>query len=326
MKPSYTITIFIVIGILSVYGFFEGAKETSSAITPSPMYSRNPKESSHWFLADVPSPNAVVLLIHGLNQKPSMWKDMIVFLNSLGAHVYRLTLKGHGGGPFEDMTSVTADAWRQNVIDAYNDMDSRFHDIPKILVGYSTGALVALDYQLIQGHVCFAKQILFAPAIALQDYTFLLKPLTYLASYLPSQSPEAYRANFKGTAMAAYRAMFKLLDKVENTGDYQAINTDTLIFINPEDELIDYEGLIKLREVHHLDTWIMAPILNQKTDLEPATRHLIIDSMSLGRDGWTYVTSTMNEFYRKRNHATTHLKVANQIAMNSTVASSMPVQ
>jgi esterase/lipase len=296
MKRSFIITVLMITGILTVYGVFDGVKETRGALTEAPSYSLNPEESSRWFFADTHTPRAVVLLIHGLNQKPSMWKDMVLFLNHLGAHVYRLTLKGHGGGPFQDMASVTADAWRQNVIDACKDMESHFKDTPKILVGYSNGALVGLDYELAQGHSYFKKQILFAPALALHSYTSLVRPLTYIASYLPSGSPASYRANMKGTAMAAYRAMFDLLDKMDSTQDFAAINTNTLVFINPDDELVDFDGLVTLTETRDLDNWVLAPVVNQKSRVKPGVRHLIIDSASLGHEAWDDVTSLMAEF------------------------------
>ncbi|MBU0995286.1 MAG: alpha/beta fold hydrolase [Proteobacteria bacterium] len=253
-------------------------------------------EMSQWFFAETDNPKALVLVIHGLNQKPSKWKEMISFLNSIDMHVYRLTLKGHGGAPFEDMETITADAWRDDFINGYCRIEYLFPELPKILLAYSTGALVAIEYQQAHHTSLFDKQILLAPAISLRFYVYLIKPFTSVYSYIPSGSPEAYRANQKGTSMAAYQALFDLLKDFDGQIDRQLLDTETIILTSPKDELVSLKGIRDMLQQNQTNKWAVMPIQIEESTLTPAYYHLIIDSASLGDSGWKLMTKKIKDF------------------------------
>ena len=248
-----------------------------------------PDEMSQWFLSDADDVKGVILIIHGLNQKPSKWMDMIQFLNTKNFHVFRLTLKGHGGARFKDMMQVDADTWLEDIDAATTEIQQKFPKTKKILLAYSLGALSALEYQLKTGKQVFQKQLLLAPAIRLKDYVFLVKPLIRIFPSIPSRSPEEYRANPFRTASAAYQAMFSLLNDFSHRDGFSHINSDTLVLMRTSDELVSYAGIKDWIETTGMTRWQIKEIPDAQSGPGRQFRHLILDRDSFGQKGWTYV-------------------------------------
>lgn len=245
-----------------------------------------PAEMSRWFAADTENPLGAVLLVHGLNQKPSRWQDLIIRLNSMGFHVFRLTLQGHGGAPFENMKAVDAEIWLHNLQAGYCQIEQRYPELKKVLVAFSLGALAAQEFQLACGRRLFSRQVLLAPALRPKSYVPFIKPLVHLLTVIPSRTPRDYRANSNGTASAAYRALFRLMERFDARADYQAINTDTLVLMHPDDELIPYGGIQEIIETRGLNRWQLKTVQNRNSRLKPRFNHLIIDRAALGEGEW----------------------------------------
>ena len=167
-------------------------------------------EESQWFLAKSNKAPAVVLLIHGLNQRPSSWTQLIEELNDLGLHVYRLSLKGHRGLPSRDMEEVSSDIWLNEFHEGYAQTHKRFPGLPLYLVAYSMGALIAMTGQLQAGKSLFARQLLLAPALSIRPYTKLILQFTRFFSWFPSRASGHYVANAEGTSASATRRCFSL--------------------------------------------------------------------------------------------------------------------
>ena len=259
-------------------------------------------EMSRWFTADTETPRAVVLLIHGLNQKPSKWRQLIFFLNSLDLHVYRLTLRGHGGAPFGNMISVTARSWQSDFMSGYGELDRRYPGAEKIFVAYSLGGLVALESQLKFGKSFFTKQVLLAPSLFLRPYVYLVKPVTKILPFIPSRTPKAYRANPKATASAAYQALFELLKGFHSRMAYRVLNSHTLVMMKPGDEVVSYNGIKTMMQRYRASRWALLRIPDSEDNLNPGFKHLVIDRPSLGKKGWEFVTREMKRFLDKPLH------------------------
>ena len=93
------------------------------------------------------SPNAGVLLLHGMSDSPYSLRNLGERLHAAGAHVIGLRMPGHGTAPsglveltWQDMAAATRLAIRH--------LAEQSGDRPLHIVGYSTGAALAVLYAL----------------------------------------------------------------------------------------------------------------------------------------------------------------------------------
>ncbi|WP_051279509.1 alpha/beta hydrolase [Chitinilyticum aquatile] len=107
-----------------------------------------------------------VLLLHGLSDSPYSLRTLAQALNRQGYHVVGLRLPGHGTVP----AALTQFAWQDAAAAvrlAMRDLAARRQ--PVHLVGYSTGATLALEYQLarLRGEALppLASMTLISPAV-----------------------------------------------------------------------------------------------------------------------------------------------------------------
>lgn len=256
------------------------------------------RERSQWFCTDRATARGVVLLVHGLNQKPSSWADLTAHLNSLKLHVYRLALKGHRGLAFGDMREVNARIWEEELTKACQEIRQKNPGLPVYLVAFSLGSLVAMAVQLKTGQRHFDRQVLLAPALAIRPYTRLALPLCALFRYLPSRSPRDYVANREGTTSEAYRALFQLEKEVNAFRDLSALNIPTQVMMRPDDELISYKATVKFVRNNRLDAWQVTPLVEKSCSNHCSLtfRHLIVDQRSAGSDVWRKMTDEMGKF------------------------------
>lgn len=93
------------------------------------------------------SPRAGVLLLHGMSDSPYSLRQLGERLHAAGSHVIGLRMPGHGTAPsglvelsWQDMAAVTRLAMRH--------LAERAGNRPLYIVGYSTGAALAINYAL----------------------------------------------------------------------------------------------------------------------------------------------------------------------------------
>lgn len=261
-------------------------------------------EWSRWFYTEDDIVCGVVLLVHGLNQRPSSWMEMIRFLNSKGIHVYRLTLKGHRGLDMHDMETVQARVWEEELREAVNELKCSYPDTPRYLMGFSLGALLALTVQLKDEKQYFDAQVLFAPAVAVQHYTRFVLPICRMLPSLPSRSPKSYVANREGTTAEAYRALFQLEHDFRKCESLQIVNIPTIVLMRSDDELISYKRLLKLIKKKALDNWRMVHLTDNSSFLSRwlTFRHLIVDRESAGEMIWNQILRELDTFFATTNN------------------------
>jgi len=237
-------------------------------------------------------PKAVVILLHGLNLKPSKMDDWSAALKNRGAHVIRFALYGHAGVD-EHMKTVNADIWRQefvNLVEVAKRKAKELDDVPLYFLGFSLGALVALEWSANNSSGDkFEKMVLIAPAISLSSfYRSLVDGASWLLGdnmVVPSRSPEEYRANVKGTSVAAYRALFALTDLLE-TKNYQGTNVDTLVLIDQNDELVSSDRVREVIKQFKLSKWKLEIVDNRFAYDNYGFRHLMVDQQATGETLW----------------------------------------
>ena len=119
---------------------------------------------------ELPAENAVggVLLLHGMSDSPYSLRALGQALNARGLHVLGLRLPGHGTAP----SGLTRVRWQDMVAATrlgMHHLEGVVHDGPLHIVGYSTGASLAVNHALDAledpGLAAPASLVLVSPAI-----------------------------------------------------------------------------------------------------------------------------------------------------------------
>jgi alpha-beta hydrolase superfamily lysophospholipase len=230
---------------------------------------------------------------------PSAEGSLVKLLLDSGYDVFRVTLKGHAGPPAE-MGEASASIW---LADAYTQYSAAYTEaekrkMPLYLCAFSLGALVFEDLmnEETKTPVRFEKAVLFAPAIALRARAralLLADPFVKDSAIINSVSPVEYRAQ-RGASLAAYKAIFELEKRLERF-QFAHNNIETLLFIDPSDELISPGGIQKYISRFALTVWRVIKISNAGAKLKPRYHHLIIDSNCVSAETWDFIASnTLN--------------------------------
>lgn len=149
---------------------------------------------------------------------------------------------------------------------------------------------------------CFGRQVLFAPALAAKLYTRLAVPVTRLVPFLGAHAPREYVANPERVTGAACRALFELERKMRTAenGALALINSPTLIFMRPNDELIGYWGMRKFIARNKLDRWQLTQFPRKKrTCRELPFHHLRVDEKSAGERSWQGMSGEVENFFMR---------------------------
>lgn len=263
--------------------------------------------SMRWF-EKTPGGNVrgIALVVHGLNLNPDRMDNLIGVLNASGISAVRLSLRGHGDNfetvpgmdpadaRMEAFKSVSHQIWSEDFTRAYQKTRQlqRKLEVPLFLIADSFGALLALELSLNAPDVEFDRAVLFAPAVSLHRRNSIIRLLSpFPRLVLPSLSPKFYLAN-RGTPLAAYAVVFETLARFEESIG-PGINMPTLVFIDPEDELVSFDGLRKMIQQHQLDRWRIHHVSKDKTSAATKIHHLIIDPASVGQPVWDRMVKAM---------------------------------
>jgi alpha-beta hydrolase superfamily lysophospholipase len=266
-----------------------------------------PASPTHWFPPPGPgAPRAVALVIHGLNLDPERMQPVVDALNAEGVDVLRLSLSGHGrnfahregmdaaDARMEAFKTVSYARWSAETLAAWREARQRAEsrEIPLLLVGFSLGGLLGLDLLASRPEEPCARVILFAPAVSLHGWDHLIRVFSaFPRLVIPTLAPRHYLAN-PGTPMAAYNALFAALDHFEAHAGPR-LNIPTLVFIDPEDELVSFAGLKRLADAAGLDRWRFHPVAKAETAAPGTLHHILIDPAAVGAEVWETIKGEM---------------------------------
>jgi pimeloyl-ACP methyl ester carboxylesterase len=243
------------------------------------------------FETTVQAPRGVVLVTHGLNNKPEAMDALIRVLVREGLHCLRISLYRDAPDAPADSRAIT-DGWISDFTQAYDELRARYPLQPIYNVGYSLGALVAIRCLQIRPALTFDRMVLLAPPVAITrsaNLVRLLTPLARLGLALPSVAPAEIRAR-RGTPLAEYAAMFGLVDAVQTLDDHENIrNIQTRVFLDAEDKMVRYAGVLDWIATNRL-AWV-AETLRRRLPTARPYRHLMISETSLGRPAWEDLTA-----------------------------------
>lgn len=138
---------------------------------PGSLADPSPRQPNWNFTFELPvaQPRGAALLLHGLTDSPYSLRELALHLNARGFWVVGLRLPGHGTAP-SALATVTWEDWAAAVRLAARHLERRAGPaVPRIIVGYSTGAALGVEYALaaLQGEPLpgISGLVLLSPAI-----------------------------------------------------------------------------------------------------------------------------------------------------------------
>lgn len=201
-----------------------------------------------------------VLLLHGMSDSPYSLRALGEGLNDRGFRVVGLRLPGHGTAP-SGLLSVTWEEMAATLRLAMQHLESKVGQGPIHIVGYSTGAPLALDFALnaLEGAampvpaslVLISPAIGVTPAAALAKWNrraALLPGLEKLAwtSILPEFDPHKYNSFTSNAGEQVYRLTRHVARRIEARAGSGLIEDfpPTLVFLSTVDATVSTDAVI----------------------------------------------------------------------------------
>lgn len=184
------------------------------------------------------SSNKTVYIVHGLNQKISIWNHWFdSLISDCSCDIYATQLKGHKSS--ESLNDYSYRLWYEQVEKDLNEIIRKTKDQKLYILAYSLGGLLVLDV-LIKNKINPDKLILIAPAISPHMLIMNLPDISDKALkkiYIPSLSPRISRVHNSislYTYMQIAKAVKATVPKLNN------LNTKKLaVYMDPKDELLN---------------------------------------------------------------------------------------
>ncbi len=252
-------------------------------------------ELQEWFESSADKTAGVILLLHGLNNRPELMHPIAKAFNKIGFDVLVPALKGHIDD-FATFKKVRGEDWLAGVFTAYNKTHQRaqLKQCPIYYVGFSLGGLIGVTLKA-QGKLPeIHKMWLLAPALEITLFASLLKPLLKLKLdfSIPSKAPGFYRAHQR-MPVQAYRALFEVKEVLHQ--QKSIVNIPTLLHIDAKDELVSYNKLKKLIEREELSNWQLHKLNSKESK---GIHHMIADPFYTGKNNWENMLQEASDFFK----------------------------
>lgn len=261
--------------------------------------------------SSMPTADKAIMLVHGLNADASVMDDLANYFTHHNFVVYRLGLTGHYESDkvkrLENFQKVTAQRWKTDVKLAWQKVVKNHPRLPKYLLGYSLGGLVAASLGN-EGLIKPKKYVFLTPALQLNWYTHLVKIFFPFSKKLliPSINSNKYTAN-SGTPIQAYVSLFDIYREFHEFEDFKKINIESLVLLEEGDPLIS-ESATK--------SWIKERKLNWKTTMikrcessQLKIKHLVANIMALGQECFDDMAQRIVDFTTTALQSFTLLKL-----------------
>ncbi|MBI2632849.1 MAG: alpha/beta hydrolase [Parcubacteria group bacterium] len=288
---------------------------------PNRFFQSDSQEFTQWFYSTQSPVRGVAIVVHGLNLRPSRTNQIVQFLQDKGIDVLRVTLTGHRGD-FREIYQASREQWLFDMFQAYClvlEHSSAQDSVPLYFIGYSLGGLIGLDFmtEQLKQNVRYKKMVLFAPAISIQGEIrffaslarwFGINPL----SFTPS-APSRYRRHYLDSyfinpqlPFLAYDALLSSVEAIENKR-IDNLNIPTVVFIDPQDELVSFNGIDNLLKRKRLTLWRIFTVESQGSIFNEVVRngndriftvkplhHSITDENLMGKEQWQRIETIMS--------------------------------
>ena len=262
-------------------------------------------ESTRWLSASKEK-KGVILTVHGLNNRPSVMNSLANLFTSSGLETLRGSLAGHRGSVSE-AKDLTEKNWKDDFKNLYclAHKKAKRLGLPLHINCFSLGCLLLLnflnDLEKTPHKAEIDKIIFISPAITVKaPFIFFYQLLGFLPKdwIIPSLNLANYRFQ-EGTTVASYEAFFQFLDKnksLSTTLQKTWKKIPTMIFMNPEDELLDFKKFKDFIDKNNLESWKINLINNDQATTSKVISHLLLDKKSVGAKAWSQMKEKILQF------------------------------
>ena len=265
-------------------------------IAPSTNTAAATSEESQLINTTASERRGIIIVVHGLNQRPSSMEPLCEHLRSQGFDTYRIVLRGHDS--LSD-TPFSEDAWVNDIQIAYELVEKQHPKVPIHILAFSLGGLATARALDISSHISPKSMIFIAPALSLRapaQSAYLLQILPPLTISVPNIAPPYYR-RFTKTPLFWYRNTIGLYSATRTLSSPTRLQSiPTLIIANPRDELVSLSGLSEWLSDNNLAPhWKIEAVRPMRRD-PFVPEHLLVDQSSLGVDEWQRFKKLVGEF------------------------------
>lgn len=216
------------------------------------------------------NPRNGALLIHGLFDCPFDMKDIGTHLQSQGLLVRSILLPGHGTVPGA-LLHVTLEEWLQSVRYGIASLSKTVDKI--FLVGYSTGASLALHHVLANQSSHIAGLILLAPAIKIYsslDFTAnwhrIISWKWKRASWLHITEENDY-ARYQSIPFNAVYQVYRLTQAIQKLSKQTTLQQTSYVILTKDDKTISSQAAIRYFQQHSPEKNQMLIYANHMTNM-----------------------------------------------------------
>ncbi len=247
-----------------VYGASTGREQHLTARYDRGSLSDPDRWQPNWnrsFMLDSPSPDAGVLLLHGMSDSPYSLRTLGQTLNSRGFSVLGLRVPGHGTAP-AGLVEVSWSDMAAAVRLAVQHLKQRVGNRPVYIAGYSNGAALAVHYALstleeaqlprVKGLVLVSPAIGVTPGAAFAVWQARLGHLLGLEklawnSILPEYDPFKYNSFAVNAGDQVYRLTSEIQELIEELGEAGKLGDfpPVLAFQSVVDATVSTQALVK---------------------------------------------------------------------------------
>jgi esterase/lipase len=200
------------------------------------------------------TPQYGVLLIHGLFDSPFVMRDMGNHLQANGGLVRAVLLPGHGTIP-GGLLNVDYHDWLQTVRYGIATLSKEVDKI--FLVGFSTGAVLALHYAL-QGEKPIAGMVFVAPAFKINSsLDFILNWHRIIswawprAKWMEIREENNY-IDYQSCAFNGGHQLYLLLQELKKTHDIRSLTCPVFFILTQDDATVASEASMNyFEQLHH---------------------------------------------------------------------------
>lgn len=264
---------------------FQGA-----AISSKPTTQFHKSElTTIWHLSTQLPIKGVITLLPGLNTKPSTLNSIATWLKTEGYHSVILHYLD-----FQTASEVGSyPDWEAKLIQLQGKLREDYPGIPKAILGYSLGGLIA-THTASRQEVYPDAMILLAPALEIRERSYLIGFLNWLRMFdlsLPSQAPTEYRDR-SHTPLEAYHQLLLLQSKVSDHVNTKQLNRIPTVMITHEDDELVSQAKLHYWLNRHGINW-REVTLRGKKGKQHLLHHIIVDEYSLGEENWEKVKQSI---------------------------------
>ncbi|MEH0156329.1 alpha/beta fold hydrolase [Limibacter armeniacum] len=231
------------------------------------------------------NPKGIVILLHGLNNKPTVMAELGKKFYQAQYHTLLVGLNGHGCGNLP-LKNISEKDWLQDIEEAIAkaaELKSN-SQLPVYFVGFSLGALTFLTYcSILPEQSIVDKVILLAPASFTHFDTPLLRKLAVWGRSwkVPGFTPAEFQ-QLRFLPINFYQNLLTLKRTLERN-QFRNTNLPTLVIMDTKDEMVSYKKLKRGLAQYHLTNWKVKEIVVTRRLNGRKWHHLIIAEKSLGK-------------------------------------------